>query len=96
MKAQRSGWTRREEAKRRMRSQAVGTPCPDCGETMTGESVSIDHIIPRSSDFPGKHGLFNVRIVCLPCNRAKGCAVRPELITPQLRRALEQRCWDYA
>src|SRR5690349_11997939 len=51
---------------------AIGSPCPYCGEPMTGPHrwPSRDHIRPRSKRY--QLTADNRAIVCQPCNEAKG------------------------
>jgi 5-methylcytosine-specific restriction endonuclease McrA len=51
---------------------AIGSPCPYCGEPMTDERPpSRDHINPRSKGYTLADPA-NRAIVCEPCNQDKG------------------------
>jgi len=44
--------------------------CFYCGESLTWDSKTVDHVIPKSKG--GPHRAWNLVISCLPCNKTKG------------------------
>ena len=46
-----------------------GWTCQYCGESVTTESATLDHVIPQSRD--GTHSKSNLRTACLLCNSIK-------------------------
>jgi hypothetical protein len=61
---------RRRRIKSRWFSKIKILPCVYCEETLTPETVTIDHILPVSKG--GTNDLSNLQPTCEPCNRAKG------------------------
>lgn len=49
---------------------AIGKKCFYCRKKLTLESISADHGISVKNG--GKSNLFNMRLICKECNRAKG------------------------
>lgn len=68
------------KARRRFRNRkanACGWRCPECGCVMVAEqgadnSVTVDHVIPRSKGGQDVRG--NLAILCYACNQAKADA----------------------
>lgn len=56
--------------------------CAYCGEGLTGATVTLDHVIPRSRGGTGK--LENLALACQPCNRAKGSMTAEEFGHPEV------------
>lgn len=54
----------------RLLTEAAGM-CRNCGSSE--HRLEIDHIIPISRG--GTNGVENLQVLCLPCNRRKGCKV---------------------
>lgn len=52
--------------------------CGFCGCDMAYQDKSLDHLVPISRG--GVHGVENVEVVCLPCNKAKHTATALEYI----------------
>lgn len=44
--------------------------CFYCGMSLTWNSKTVDHVIPKSKG--GPHRAWNLVIACQPCNKAKG------------------------
>ena len=66
----------------------IGSLCPCCGETLTGENFSADHDVPVSRG--GRFTIEQTTIMCLPCNQTKGSLTTTEYIT--LLRVMSQ--WE--
>jgi 5-methylcytosine-specific restriction endonuclease McrA len=58
------------EALRQLVAQAIEHPCPYCGSRLSPENFNCDHQDATSRG--GSFDLHNVRILCRPCNQAKG------------------------
>lgn len=50
--------------------------CPYCGDDISKQNKSVDHIIPLSKG--GEHIISNIAICCLKCNLAKGNKILKE------------------
>jgi 5-methylcytosine-specific restriction endonuclease McrA len=61
---------------RELIQQALGEPCPHCGETLKPSNVSIDHGNPTSRN--GAHAIGNLVIMCETCNQRKGSLTTTE------------------
>lgn len=49
---------------------SLSSPCPYCGEALKAKEFSCDHETPLERG--GSPDLWNLRIICLSCNKAKG------------------------
>lgn len=62
---------RRRAARNYLLKQQGGEPfCVHCGITLTLKSMTIDHIVPKSSG--GSNSRRNMQASCAPCNKARG------------------------
>lgn len=55
---------------RRAMHPQLGKPCPFCKEALRAKNFSLDHADPLSRG--GSKAMANLRMICGPCNRAKG------------------------
>ena len=82
-RSQQSSWPERKSPERkqaydstyrkvrgRLVAEAVGTPCPSCGQTLTRSNATADHVVPVARG--GRTVIGNVRIVHSACNAAAG------------------------
>jgi 5-methylcytosine-specific restriction endonuclease McrA len=51
--------------------------CPLCRARLNSSNKSLDHIVPKSKG--GWHSIFNVRVICKPCNTQKGHKIPNQL-----------------
>lgn len=56
----------------------IGLPCKYCGDIITHNNISIDHIIPI--DNQGESKIENIQFICIRCNRIKGIISDNEMI----------------
>lgn len=57
-------------------SEALELPCRYCGIPLNASNWGIDHDTPRSRG--GSLCLWNVQVICRPCNEAKGALTGEE------------------
>lgn len=53
--------------------------CYYCGQLLTDDNFTIDHLIPLSRG--GKHKMKNLKPCCMSCNREKGSMTRDEYLS---------------
>ena len=46
--------------------------CAYCGQQVTRDSVTLDHVHPRRNHGSMNHGADNLVVACRPCNQSKG------------------------
>lgn len=63
--------------------------CGYCGESVTQENASLDHIVPQSKG--GTHGKANLRTACLMCNSIKSGKTEEEAAMPLLKNIRERK-----
>lgn len=56
------------QVRARLLRDAVGHPCPSCGDLIVAERADLDHALPRALGGSGPGD----RILCARCNRARG------------------------
>jgi hypothetical protein len=67
-----------------------GDKCCFCGDPLDIDTVTIDHIIPRSKG--GNNGFENVRACCCICNGARGNGDAPDpIIRARILRTLTRK-----
>ncbi len=45
--------------------------CWYCGEKLTREKATIEHILPKNTHPLEKHNAWNMTLACYPCNQAR-------------------------
>ena len=63
--------------------------CAYCGEELTPETATIDHIIPKFRG--GQHVRVNMCCCCSPCNKAKATSKLEEWYTKENEHYCEER-----
>lgn len=66
-----------------------GWACYLCHESMTWETVTIDHLIPQCID-PLNHHPANLRLAHRSCNASKSASILPQAILTSLKRKKRQ------
>lgn len=65
------------DRKENMRFKAIkrafkhGQPCVKCGEKLSKNLMTIDHIRPVSDPAVNPFDMTNWQVLCIPCHRAK-------------------------
>jgi 5-methylcytosine-specific restriction endonuclease McrA len=72
-----------------MLTAALGLPCVlGCGTVITRANAQLDHRVPRA--LGGQTSRQNCRIICAPCNHARGSSLGGQVAKAR-RRALTER-----
>ena len=63
--------------------------CAYCGEQLTAQTATIDHIIPKFKG--GQHIWVNMCCCCCPCNKAKATSKLEDWYTEENEHYCEER-----